>query len=616
MEFFRYVCQRSLPFALMSCLGMFLCVGASHAVPANPEPQTLEQPNGMQFTARQGGDEWFNWMSSDGIVIERDAEDFWCYVVKSEKETAPSKARVGMTAVPAEAVTIREFIALNADRNPVPQGARIPTTSIAAPSGPTEKILVLLVSFNDRAISTSVSSWHNMHFGTSGKTVRTYYDEVSKQAFHFVPAEETQGTYNDGVVSVHLNRNHPNTGSDTDDRNRQIVADALVAADPYVNFAAFDTNGNGSLSGSELHIVVMVAGYERAYSSSYSPNIWAHRWSLWGSVPPVVLDGKSVGGGGYTQQGELHGTHQATIGVLCHELGHDIGLPDLYDTDTSDGDSYGVGIFCLMAGGSWGNAISENSGATPTHLCAWAKAKMGFVTPVVFTSGGTQTLYQSSASNYNVIRLNTSDPKQYFLIENRQTQGFDAGMYRSFVATGGGLALWHVDEAKTNNRDETHKMVDLEEAANTNQLDDKINQGKIYHLWYAGNTPQFADTTTPSSRLYNGTSTHVSVSSFSAAGASMTCYISAGLGSLRVNIQPPAAVADGAQWRVGGGAWRDSGTSATNLPAGEHTVEFQSVAGWAAPNDLAATIYVGQETSLNTLYQQMTAVPSEIWEAY
>ena len=38
-----------------------------------------------------------------------------------------------------------------------------------------------------------------------------------------------------------------------------------------------------------------------------------------------------------------------TIGLYAHEFGHIIGLPDLYDRDESNGDSEGLGNWCLMA---------------------------------------------------------------------------------------------------------------------------------------------------------------------------------------------------------------------------------------------------------------------------
>ena len=64
------------------------------------------------------------------------------------------------------------------------------------------------------------------------------------------------------------------------------------------------------------------------------------------------------------------------IGVFCHEFGHVLGLPDLYDTDNS---SEGLGQWCLMASGSWGG--NGSSPQTPTHMSAWCKQKLGWVTP-------------------------------------------------------------------------------------------------------------------------------------------------------------------------------------------------------------------------------------------
>ncbi len=130
-----------------------------------------------------------------------------------------------------------------------------------------------------------------------------------------------------------------------------------MAADPYVNFASFDT-GDHALTCHELHIVVVVAGGEAA-DSSPSPSVYAHRWWLDTSVPAPVLDGVTVCdgslGGSYAQMGEMQPGHMATIGGPCHELGHDLGLPDLYDTGTGPGEptSFGIGVYCLMSYGCW-----------------------------------------------------------------------------------------------------------------------------------------------------------------------------------------------------------------------------------------------------------------------
>ena len=165
---------------------------------------------------------------------------------------------------------------------------------------------------------------------------------------------------NDGIVSVTLNYAHPNPGSTIDDRNRKITRDALIAANQYVDFSQFDLNCDGVLSPTELHIIIVVAGYERSYTSTpCGPSVWGHRWGLAGSVPAPTLDGKIVGRS-YAQFGEWHCStgnppgHEATIGIMAHELGHDLGLLDLYDTD---GSSQGIGQWSIMAGGSWNGVV-------------------------------------------------------------------------------------------------------------------------------------------------------------------------------------------------------------------------------------------------------------------
>ena len=68
-------------------------------------------------------------------------------------------------------------------------------------------------------------------------------------------------------------------------------------------------------------------------------------------------------------------------------------------------------------------------------------------------------------------------------------------------------------------------------------------------------------------------------------------------GSLKVTLGPAAAVTAGARWNVDGGAWRISGTTASALSAGRHTVAFKAVTGWVAP--VAATVYVTANNTSN-----------------
>src|SRR5262249_5096999 len=147
------------------------------------------------------------------------------------------------------------------------------------------------------------------------------------------------GTANDGVVGwLTLNMAHPDLSNLSTSTSVPTVAAAITAADPFVNFASYDTNHNGVIEPTELHISVVMAGYEAAYTGwqNCGPAVWGHQTAPGSSAP--TADGVKVGGLGYTTFGERHcsnlasDNHQATIGIIAHETGHDLGWPDLYDT--------------------------------------------------------------------------------------------------------------------------------------------------------------------------------------------------------------------------------------------------------------------------------------------
>ncbi len=73
-------------------------------------------------------------------------------------------------------------------------------------------------------------------------------------------------------------------------------------------------------------------------------------------------------------------------------------------------------------------------------------------------------------------------------------------------------------------------------------------------------------------------------------------------GSLKVTIQPSSVVAAGAQWRVDGGTWRNSGTTVSNLALGTHTVSYKIVGGWTIPAPQTIKVNLWQTTAVTGTY--------------
>jgi len=506
---------------LVLALTVVLAPTLARAVPAPGRAEVIRNADGTTFVGIVRGDEWNNWVETKaGYTVERHTNGIWYYVKKFDGSAPVLDATPAGGSAPA--YLEKHLLPAPAFRKSAPAPARAARGPGGAPYGPfAGKVLFLLAQFTNRSGTTTAGSWAT--FITSN--IADFYAKASHGAVALSPASETSGTANDGVVGwLNLGYPHPDPGATIDDRNQQIAHDAIVAADPYVNFAAFDANHDGYVDSDELAVVVIVAGFERAYSANSSPSVWGHRWAVYCCGGAPVVDGVIVGSdhadGGYAEFGERHsdGTddHQATMGIMVHELGHLIfDLPDLYDTDYS---TNGIGAFSVMAGGSWGTKSSDAfAGMTPVLPDAWVKYDRGWSAGAEGT--GVETITGSgspSASGTNtVFRASTGVPTQYFLVENRQDAGYDRGLENLVPGFTGGVAIWHVDETQATNDDETDRKVDLEEADGTESF------GAGTDLWYVGNATSFNDASTPNSRLYDGSSSGDAVDTLTASGATM-----------------------------------------------------------------------------------------------
>ncbi|WP_312473059.1 M6 family metalloprotease domain-containing protein [Neobacillus sp.] len=136
-----------------------------------------------------------------------------------------------------------------------------------------------------------------------------------------------------------------------------------------------------------------------------------------------------------------------SVGVFAHEFGHVLGLPDLYDYGY---DSEGVGMYSLMAGGSYGRDMNNRyySGNSPVHPDAWSKTYLGFAKAIEVNKNQQLTL-RPVEQQPDIYKVNVpgSDGREYFLLENRQQTGFDAGLEYNLDGNKlHGLVVYHVVE--------------------------------------------------------------------------------------------------------------------------------------------------------------------------
>jgi len=173
-------------------------------------------------------------------------------------------------------------------------------------------------------------------------------------------------------------------------------------------------------------------GEEDCDGNDKDSRIWSHHRNLkkqqqWCGQDHVCMSGYQIVSGVW---GYCSG-HIAHIGVISHEVGHLLGLPDMYDGVAGGGN--GIGSYSVMAN-AWG------FDGNPPLMDPWSKKQLGWVTPTVLSKSGDYSI-EAVYETGQVYQINQGFPRgEYLLIENRQPNGIES-------LPQGGLAIWHIDEA-------------------------------------------------------------------------------------------------------------------------------------------------------------------------
>jgi len=249
------------------------------------------------------------------------------------------------------------------------------------------------------------------------------------------------------------------------------------------------------------------------------------------------------------------------MGVVCHEYGHQLGLPDLYDTTPDEeGNNQGLGAWDVMAGGVW-----NYNGFVPSKPSAWSRLFLNVVAPARVLSDGSFQLSRLDppvAPHPRAVQIPQTQT-EYLLLENRDQDpnrngtfdfddqdgdglfdfytdsyaGAEFDFYLPGEGSGSGITIYHVDEAKiaatltsnTVNGDTRRKGVDLVEADGVEDLDappTTLSAGSTDDVYRGGYRDRLTPDTVPSSAAYGDVRTGISVTAISAADSVMSFDVS------------------------------------------------------------------------------------------
>lgn len=352
-------------------------------------------------------------------------------------------------------------------------------------------LLVILIQFPDYPADSShdIAYYEELLFERANDSMWDFFNENSYGQFNISGTIVPQWLNASENMSYYGEYEFQN--SEAQGNAQTLVREAVDLAQPHVNYSHFDRDGDGNLD----HLIIVHSGPTDESNGGGGPAgddaIWSHRWAM----SAEYRNGTRISG--YAMQGE--GT---PMGVFAHEFGHDLGLPDLYDTDYS---SSGIGQWGMMSGGSW-----LNGGDTPAQFCAWSKLFLGWLEPILPLAGEGEYNLSRVEDNASIMKIPIDGlgGREYFLLENRQNVGYDTYL------PGHGLLIWHIDEDGSQSND-AHRRVHLEEADNNN------NPKQSSDPW-ANSTAGFTNASSPDSDDYDGAETHIGITNISVSGDLMT----------------------------------------------------------------------------------------------
>ena len=401
----------------MISLTLFLCCLSVFAKPAKPGFINYKQPDGTTIQIMRHGDEWGSWTTNArGQVIHRDADGFFREVSSMTPALAAQLASVRRRSKQEMLASARA-----SEHLPAAFGQK--------------HFLVILVEFSDLGFTIdepqqSISDMLNQNgyslYGATGSARDYYYDNSHGK---FEPIFDVVGPVKLDKDKAYYGHNE----DDSDANATEAIYDGCILADELVDFSDYDVDGDGQVD----LVYVIYAGLGEADSGD-SDTIWPHQWFLSAGGFSLTLDEMKIDR--YACGSELMGNGKMdSIGTICHEFGHCIGLPDFYDVDYDEnGRAAGLFHYSLMCSGSY-----NNDGWTPPYLSIVERTMLGWVDDSALQEFSKDGVYTLTSVDDNLAYKTLTDMEgEYFVYECRDTHGWD-----KFVPAPG-LIVYHVDKSK------------------------------------------------------------------------------------------------------------------------------------------------------------------------
>lgn len=497
----NHIFRKIIFFFIVTC-----CLTAS-GVPANPTRVKVKVENGDTVEILIRGDEYLKYaVSEDGYLLSPQ-NDSWYYIQKmSESEISVSNIQLRKTIKNSYKDNLIRTDSKIAYLSPKRNINRHKRQCI---SEGVSHALIILMEYPDKRFIKSkqeITELFNKIGYDEDKaegSVRDYYKYASYGKFDLI--SDIYGPY---TTKSTMDFYGGNEVSGSDCNAIELAIEAIDNLPNDIDLSLYDNNNDGIVD--NIHIIF--AGYGEE-SGAPSSAIWSHEYPH--LLPVTKNDYKFAG---YSCTPELRsnmGNGISRIGVICHELGHAFGANDYYDVDYTQNGSYeGTGVWDIMASGSW-----NNNGINPANFNPYVKIEdFGWINYTVLNESGDISLepYNFTPS---VLKIPTSNPNDYYLLEYRMQKSFDKGL------PGEGVLIYHIhplieSRRATNTLNNSHPQCIYPVCASSIASPfDSSDYGDINSAGcpFPGitNNSYFSAYTTPSAFLWDGTYPNFSIQNIS-----------------------------------------------------------------------------------------------------
>lgn len=407
--------------------------------PAYPGVLTHTNPDGTTVEFRLNGDEFFSFMTdvNRNTILERNAEGKMVPMMRNGVQLSADASTIEMLRYESQMQPSRIAAAKEA---PQRMPALTPEGRTTYPTNTTDvHSLVILMEYADTKFTmedpvAAFNDWLNKEGYSEHNAVgsaRDYYVEAS--AGKFKPTFDVVGVVTLPETSAYY------VGDGKYSTFGKALSYALEAVDDQVNFADYDYDGDKIVD----TVYFIYAGYGQADTGD-TTTVWPHQSVLQGMIGKMKeMDGVNVNP--YATSQELKGsTHYyqpdgelAGIGTFCHEFGHVLGLPDLYDPKYNS-QCITPSEWSIMDQGSY----SGDSNCPPL-FSAYERWVCNWLEYDELSEANTYEIATIDQSNkayrVNLERGTTVLKNEYYVVEARRQLGRDKYL------PGEGILIWHIN---------------------------------------------------------------------------------------------------------------------------------------------------------------------------